>query len=122
MHTGRKDSGEILKTLVAGDREIIEVIYNTHFADLKRFVLSNNGLLEDAEDLFQECIFYLYRYAREKKGLHIENLTAYFRTMYRNRWYHQLAERKKHKDINHEQVENEEGFRDQYYYAYFKSL
>lgn len=95
MKDNPKDGRALLDALREGRKEAIQRLYGDFFPGLSNFVRNNQGTLEDAKDLFQECLFYLYRYLNKTDREEIDNLPAYFRAMYRNRWYHHLNQKAK---------------------------
>ena len=123
MERNSKDVEQILLDLKEGKTKGISDIHRLYFAGLLSFVARNNGNDEDAKDLFQECIFYLFRSVSEKEGLFIDNLDAYFQGMYRRRWFHFLKKRKQDhtlkEDYQQETSENEE---DIYYLIYLRAF
>lgn len=112
---------EILKKLRGGDDGTIREMYQFFFPKILRFVLQNSGAESDAKDLFQECIFYLYRYA-QNTDFEVQNLDAYFMHMIRNRWYHQLKVRKRESEAIEGVNMEEEMSSDFQYYAYLKAF
>ncbi len=88
---------------------------------IRRFVLQNSGSISDAKDLFQECIFYLYRYAQDT-AFEVQNLDAYFMNMVRNRWYHQLRVRKREEGVIDTLDTGESRANDLQYYAYLRAF
>ena len=117
MKDNPKNTKALLEALRVGKREAIQKLYEDFFPGLLLFVRNNQGNDEDAKDLFQECLFFLYRHLRKSDGKEIENLPAYFRAMYRNRWYHHLNRKVKEDELlrDYEIVVSGE---DYYYYLY----
>lgn len=50
----------LLEGLAASNKKAIETIYQENFRTVQSLVLSNNGTLDDAKDIFQEAIVVLY--------------------------------------------------------------
>ena len=121
MKNNLEDTTNLLQSLANGDREAIQFMFDKYYPRVLGFVKENRGTVEDAKDLFQECLFYLFRYIGKPDNKTIENLESYFRTMYRNRWYHHLAKVGKEKELrqNYEAWPDEE---DQYYFIYLKAF
>ncbi|MCB0688543.1 MAG: RNA polymerase sigma factor [Saprospiraceae bacterium] len=121
MRSDSKYTESLLEQLAAGKKEAIEKIYHAYFPGLLSFVRNNRGDIEDAKDLFQECLYYLYRYLRKSDAQEIANLEAYFRVMYRNRWYEHLKKRNREvESIEDSEVIIEE--EDIHYYVYLQAF
>lgn len=121
MYKGTDTVRETLQKLRVGHGDTIQQMYQYFFPKMRRFVLQNSGSESDVKDLFQECIFYLYRYAQDS-SFEVQNLDAYFMNMVRNRWYHQLRARKRVSEAI-ERIEVEEEMTvDFQYYAYLKAF
>ena len=50
----------LLKGLAENDKNAIESIYRLNYKMIQTFVLSNNGTVDDARDIFQEAMVVLY--------------------------------------------------------------
>ena len=112
---------EVLLKLRDGDSETITQLYHHFMPKVKRFVLQNSGSASDARDLFQECIFYLYRYAKDGTFT-VLNLDAYFINMCRNQWYQELRKRQREADTLTTVEQEPNSNSDRYYYAYLKAF
>lgn len=121
MEDNLRETRELLRGLADGNGEAVQILYEQQFPGLLSFVRNNRGDFEDAKDLFQECLFYLFRYV-SKQGIEaVENFEAYFRGMYRNRWYLQLNKRSREIDLKQNftvQVEED----DLYYFVYLRAF
>ncbi len=93
-----KAAAALMEGIKSGDSAAIKLMYENHFAKVVRFVTSNSGDLEDAKDLFQECMFYLYQRARNDQALQVQNIDAYFTGIYRNRWYQNLKVKQRERE------------------------
>lgn len=121
MYNGTDTVKETLRKLRSGEKQTIRAMYQYFFPKIRQFVLQNSGSESDAKDLFQECIFYLYRYT-QNTSFEVQNLDAYFMNMVRNRWYHQLRVRKREFEAI-DRIEGEEERADDFqYYAYLKAF
>jgi len=66
----------LLKGLARNDKNSIEAIYRQNYSSIQSFVLSNNGSVDDARDIFQEAMIVLY----EKSGLATFSLNCQIKT------------------------------------------
>ncbi|CAL2101327.1 Sigma-70 family RNA polymerase sigma factor [Tenacibaculum sp. 190130A14a] len=98
-----------LKALVKEDKRTILTIYKNNLPKVKKFVLHNNGNIEDAEDVFQKALLQIaMRYKKEKFCI-TTSFDAYLFTVCKNLWRRELNKHK-NKVTNSEVVElaNEE--------------
>ncbi len=51
--------------ILCNDLTTVSEIYNKFFPKIKSYVLNKNGILEDAQDVFQEALIIIFRKARE---------------------------------------------------------
>ena len=106
-----------------GDSSSIQMMYESHFLKMTKFVEANSGNREDAKDLFQESMFHLFQRLRDRQDLEIQNLDAYFTGMYRNRWYQNLKVRRRDRETREQLVEATTVASDEAeYYAYVQGL
>jgi RNA polymerase sigma factor (sigma-70 family) len=66
----------LLKGLANNDKAAIEAIYRENYAMIQAFILNNNGLVDDARDIFQEAMIVLY----EKSKLESFSLNCQIKT------------------------------------------
>ena len=66
----------LLKGVAGNDKKSIETIYRENYASIQSFILTNNGSVDDARDIFQEAMIVLY----EKAGLSTFVLTCQIKT------------------------------------------
>ncbi len=55
---------ELLKGLARNDKNAVETIYREHYKIIQTLIINNNGLADDARDIFQEAMIVLYEKAR----------------------------------------------------------
>lgn len=116
-------SGEtVIRGIGEQNRELIQWIYENYYPRVESFVRQNSGTGEEAQDLFQECMFLLFQYSRRGSRKEVENFSSYFYGMYRNRWLVHLARRKKRSESEEhaENVKDEED--DLRYLVYLKAF
>lgn len=54
----------LLKGLVLNDKKAVETIYKDNYNMVQALVISNNGNIDDAKDIFQEAMIVLYEKAQ----------------------------------------------------------
>lgn len=89
-HTDQK----YIEALLQEDPVLIATIYKNWGAECKRFVLSNNGNTQDADDLFQESLLTILKQAKSKKIELKVPFGGYLYFIYRNKWIDTLRKQK----------------------------
>ena len=54
----------LLEGLAGNEATAIETIYRENFGMIQSYILKNNGIQEDARDIFQEAMIVLYEKAK----------------------------------------------------------
>ena len=83
----------LLKGLAENDRKAIESIYRQHYGMVQALILSHNGTIEDAKDIFQEGLIVLYEKARSGTFELNCQIKTYIYSVCRRLWlkrFHQL--------------------------------
>ena len=102
---GLKESWEqfVSELLVTGikvnDERTCEFLYEYFYTRAKNHVLSNQGSVDDAQELLQETLIKLLLMCRKEgedgKGFHHENILALIMVMLKNTWIDMLRKRKR---------------------------
>jgi RNA polymerase sigma factor (sigma-70 family) len=80
-----------LERLQAGDQETLVELYHANFAMVRNYVVKNNGVVEDAEDLLQDALVVLWQNAR-KPGFELTSkISTYIMAVCKNLWLKQLG-------------------------------
>ena len=64
----------------------INVLYSQLLPDVKRYIRSNNGKDEDAEDIFQDALVVLYDYIKTGRYNESHSMAGFVMTICRNLW------------------------------------
>jgi len=89
-HTDQK----YIDALLNNNSVLISEIYEKFASHCKNFILKNNGTAQDALDIFQESLVYVFRRAKTK-GLVLEvPFGGYLYFVYRGKWLDKLKKRK----------------------------
>lgn len=85
---------DFLNALINEDSKKIDVIYNKNFFSVKKFIISNKGNKEDAEDIFQKALLQIaVRYKKDKFEIKT-TFNGYLFTVCKNLWRRELNLRK----------------------------
>lgn len=81
-----------LAALQANDERFMQEFYHDNFDRVKRFVLDNNGTVEDAKDIYQEAYLSVWRNVRMDRFTprHAGSLEAYLLQIARYKWLDRL--------------------------------
>jgi len=81
---------EVLASIFKGDAETLNQLYRDSFPAIRQLVLRNSGLIEDAEDVFQEALVVLYRKIKGDNLVLRCRLSTYIYSICRNMWLDRL--------------------------------
>lgn len=87
------------------DRAVLEWMYKTIYPKVKKYILSNNGTVEDSKDIFQEAVLTFYNLVLDDKVDKIVDVEGFVIVVSRNKWINKV--RLKKKEVNSEFLENE---------------
>lgn len=99
MHTSPHKDQKYIEALLNNNSLLIEEIYQKWGPDVRKFVLKNNGSLEEANDLFQESLETLLDKAKTEKFVLTAPLGSFLYYVYRNKWYNKLKIKKRNEVI-----------------------
>jgi RNA polymerase sigma factor (sigma-70 family) len=85
---------QIIEGLAQNDRKTTEHVYKTLAPPIFKYVLSNSGTRDEAQDLFQETFIKVLKNIHDGQYNHREKFEAYFLTVARYTWLDQLRVRK----------------------------
>jgi len=96
MHEDQK----YIVALLNNDSALIEEVYKKCSPQCTKFIKKNSGTIEDAKDIFQNTISYVYNKAKLalEKGSELiltVPVCAYLYPIYRSRWFNELKIRKR---------------------------
>lgn len=108
---------ELLRGIRNGDKNSIQQLIVSHSGMLTSFVLRNSGTKDEAKDLMQESMYQLFRALRKDPMPRIDNLNAYFSTIYRNVWMKRLKIKKREESVK-DSLPADDTADDENYYKY----
>lgn len=83
------------RLLKKGDEQAFREIYQTVFPYCASFVRNNKGDMEDARNIFQDCLIVLYENLQKEDFQLKSSLKSYLYGVARNLWLQKLRRRKK---------------------------
>jgi len=98
----KHDDHKYIEALKKNNRVLIDEIYQKWFADVRNYVIKNNGDASDAADLFQEALMVILQKARKDDFELSVPFGGYFYFIYRNKWIDKLRKNKKIRVISDE--------------------
>lgn len=90
-----KNDNEILRGVLAGDREAVQYLYKTFGPKIVGYVINNNGSKEDGEEVFQNTLLRVFQNIKAGTYNHEGKLSQYLFTVAINVWYEELRYRKR---------------------------
>lgn len=98
-----KQTRSIIESIRSGkDEKALKYLYKAPLRKIRKFILSNSGSLDDADDVFQDAVVALYHYVKTGKYKEEYEIDAFLFRVARNAWIDQV--RKKKKVINSEMI------------------
>ncbi len=83
-------SDQLIRDLRRGERKAVEDLYRNAFPYCSSIVLKNNGTMEHAKDLFQECILVLFKNIRKEDFKLNCDVKTYLYSVMRNLWLKEI--------------------------------
>jgi RNA polymerase sigma factor (sigma-70 family) len=83
---------KLLEGLALNDRKAIETIYKHHYNMVQSLIINNNGLPDDARDIFQEAMIVLYEKAKSGSFELNCQLKTYLYSVCRRLWLKRLSQ------------------------------
>jgi RNA polymerase sigma factor (sigma-70 family) len=91
---------ELIENLKKEDNKAIAFVYKKHFSMVKRFIINNNGSVEDAEDVFQEMMIVLLQKLRTSNFEVTASLKTYVMAIAKYMWLNRLRQAKTYKRVD----------------------
>ena len=85
---------DFIKGLKENDRKIIEQLRKEIFHLVRIYILSNSGILEDAEDIFNDAFLEVFKKIKSDNLIITSKFSNYFMTVCNNLWKKRLRKRK----------------------------
>ena len=96
---------EIISLIKKGDESAIDVLYKKNFRMMAKMVIKNNGVEEDAKDLFQDALIVFWQKVRGGDLVLTSKISTYLYSVCQNLWRKELTRRSRE---SNEKVESAE--------------
>lgn len=80
----------ILAALKIRKHKIYKELYDKNYSFVERYVLKNSGTVEDAEDIFQDCLIILFKKAQSEDFQLTASIDTYLYAVSKNLWLNKL--------------------------------
>jgi len=99
MKTSYTSDKAIIEALKNGEEQAMSVLYPQHYKPIQKWIVQNNGLETDAEDVYQEAIMVFYKkIVSNELDLNCK-IGTYLFAVSKNIWLKQLRKQKTTKNI-----------------------
>lgn len=78
-----------------GDEKTLKMFYKKNYWMIRAYVIQNSGNLQDAEDVFQDALVFLYKKLQSNSLVIDTTIHAYFYGVCKNLWRNKLRRKKK---------------------------
>ena len=85
---------KIIHGILQNDNFILQYIYNEYYPGIDLYILKNNGVEEDSNDIFQEGIIIIYRKIKNNQSFLKCSFGTYLYSVCKLLWLKQLREKK----------------------------
>lgn len=86
-------------------KKILNYLYSETLPKVRRHIIKNNGVLADANDVFQDAILSMYQKITRKKIDVIDNIGAYIFQSSKNLWLNKLRQQQRMSYSENEKIE-----------------
>lgn len=99
---------EILSGIRQKEDHILRMIYDETYPGIRKYILTNSGNEQDAEDVFQEAMVLVYRKVTRNELELTSGFGTYLVALCKHLWYNHFRKNKNisFQDINHELLED----------------
>lgn len=90
QNTNLTEDIALLQGLKNRDDSILRKMYDLYFPSIRSFVINNNGLVEDAQDVFHDALIVVYRKAKDDSFELTSSLFTFLFSICKNLWLKKL--------------------------------
>ena len=97
---GFSSDSDLVGEIKRGSEKALVTVYKQNLGAIKKFVLNNNGTVEEAQDVLQETLIAVWQnIAKPDFLLHVK-LSTYVFSIAKNQWYKQLKKKTRFKVVD----------------------
>jgi RNA polymerase sigma factor (sigma-70 family) len=94
----------IIEGLIQKDAKIIKYVFDEYFRTIKSFILRNNGITQDAEDVFQDAMVIIFQKAMDNELVLECSFFTFLYSVCRNLWLQKLEKSRNNAEV--QDIEN----------------
>lgn len=94
IEINQKKAKQIVLEIRMNDSKTLTMIYRKTYPMVEKFVLQNNGTLEDAKDIFQDAFYLLMRKVKEDQFELTAQPSTYLFGISKNLWFKELTKKR----------------------------
>jgi len=95
---------EIVQKIKERDHETLKKVYKEIYPMVKKYVLSNNGILADAQDIFHDALYIMIQKAKSPDFILTSKLSTFVVGISRNLWLKRLNEQKSNRTLSQDNL------------------
>ena len=95
MELKKYTEAEVLAGILENNSRVLQHVYKEAYPGVRRYVLNNSGIDEDAKDIFQESIIIVYKKLKNNNLVLTCSLKVYIYSVCRFLWLKQLENQRK---------------------------
>lgn len=95
---------KILNGIRKGDPKILNQLYNNFFPEVKLFIITHGGTIEDAKEVFQIALTAVFEQSRDEDFNITTTFKTYFISICKHKWFNELRRRNVRDELSLEDV------------------
>ncbi|MCC6721644.1 MAG: sigma-70 family RNA polymerase sigma factor [Bacteroidia bacterium] len=103
---GFYSDSDLVKEIKQGNEKALLILYKQNINSIKKFVLNNNGSIEEAQDVLQDTLIAVWQNVAKPDFLLNAKLSTYIFSIAKNQWYKQLKRKTRFKVVDESASEN----------------
>lgn len=97
---GFNSDSDLVDEIKRGNEKALVTLYKQNFNAIKKFVLNNNGNIEEAQDVMQETMIAVWQNLAKPDFLLNVKLSTYVFSIAKNQWFKQLKKKSRFKVVD----------------------
>ncbi len=97
----KNNQSSVLESILSGkDENVLSYLYTDVYPKVRAMILSNNGQLDDAKDVFQDAVVVFYRYVKNGKFNEEKDISGFIYGVSRNLFYKLINKKSKNQNLD----------------------